>query len=324
MSEGKIVSIPQGKLPTPNSPVATVTERFAESGSVAKTLLDLFIGADGTGRYLNDLTSAITAAPITEIVSPSITIPDLSTAIDWSESSLTTDIYAPLLTRMINDLQAGATGLSEEVENAMFARAIAREQLANDTEYNNALNDISGRNFSMPGGALNAAIIELTDKRAARIVDITNDILIENGRLAQANSQSVIQQSVSLEGLIRQSKANIDTTKLDFAKTSPGLVLHAFVEKLRAQVAVAEVTLKSEVEAGKLTLEGYSVESLVREKVAESSTNIIAQAVASLYSSVNASASISYTGSESKSESFGHTESLGETHVWDDNEKSLP
>ena len=320
MSTGNIVEIPQGDLPTPSAPWQTVTNRFDETLTVANTLLDLLIGEDGESGYLGELQSAIEAAPITSITSPSVSVPDVASAINWSEETLPTNLYTPLLDRLIDDLEDGANGLSEEVWDAMVARALSKESSLNDTEYNNAIDDISGRNFSMPAGALADAIIELTDKRAARTVDITNDILIEDARLAQGNSQAVIQQSVSLEGLIRQSKYQIDTTKLDYAKTSPTLVLQAFVEKIKAQVAVAELTLKAEVEEGKLTLEGYTVESQIREKIAEALTTTIAHAVAAIYNSVNASASISYQGSESKSESFHHNESLSEYHGWNGEE----
>ena len=50
--------------------------------------------------------------------------------------------------------------------------------------------------------------------------------------------------------------------------------------------------------------------------------NIASQSVASALNAVNASASYGYSGSESVSESWGHSDSLGESHSYEHDPES--
>lgn len=89
------------------------------------------------------------------------------------------------------------------------------------------------------------------------------------------------------------------------------------IEALNAKVKYAEVAVRAAIAEAEQTVAGYSSEQSLKEKLANDMASIAAQSVASWASAVNASASLGYSGSESKSESWGHSDSLNESHSYE-------
>lgn len=81
------------------------------------------------------------------------------------------------------------------------------------------------------------------------------------------------------------------------------------IDSYKVKIENARLQLEAAVAEADASIRGYVSESSLKERVAESMANIAMQAMASAYGAVNASAGISYNGSESQSESVGHTES---------------
>lgn len=202
----------------------TFTETLAEypSESYAEPSLDDIPTVD---------TSELTPETAPDEVNPTIT---------WSESSLSTDVYTDLLARIQSDLTSGSTGLDASVEAAIQARAEARQDVINERAYNKVLNDVASRNFSMPSGALAAAVNEIAVDQLREESDLNRTILIEQGNLAQKNSQFIIQQAVALDGLIRDSRDKSDKNQLEYARAVADNLLRTYSEKIRAYVAKLE------------------------------------------------------------------------------------
>jgi hypothetical protein len=76
----------------------------------------------------------------------------------------------------------------------------------------------------------------------------------------------------------------------------------------------AEADTKAAIATAEVAVQGYGSEYQLREKVAESQANIAMQAMSSAYGAVNASAGLSYSGSESQNESWGHNESRSDSY----------
>jgi len=76
----------------------------------------------------------------------------------------------------------------------------------------------------------------------------------------------------------------------------------------------ADADLRAAIAAAEASIQGYSSEYSLREKVAESMANIAMQAMSSAYGAVNASAGLSYNGSESKGETWSHGESRSDSY----------
>jgi len=88
----------------------------------------------------------------------------------------------------------------------------------------------------------------------------------------------------------------------------------AAVEDNKAKIAKAEIEMKLIIAEIEATIQAYAAESGLKEKVSNDMAQIAAQAVASGLSGVSANLSMSYSGSESRSESWGKSEAISESH----------
>jgi hypothetical protein len=88
------------------------------------------------------------------------------------------------------------------------------------------------------------------------------------------------------------------------------------INLLKAKIQNAELEVRAAISTAEETVRGYTAEASIKERVASDLAQIAAQATASWASAVNASAQVGYSGSESRSESFGTSSSLSETHSY--------
>jgi len=323
---------------------------------------------------------------------------EVNPTIDWDEVPYNSDVYVDLLTRVLNDIKYGATGLDPDIEQEIWDRALNRQQTENDDKYREIEDYFAARNFTLPPGAMAGRLAEANSEIARNNTEINGKIAIEQANLAQNNSQFIIKQAIAIEILLREFNSKQSDRSLDKEKAIADLILKNYTEKVRAFLAIAEGnkiyiqvqveylngvvqynkglidTYRGLVEAyssnvnaiasknkslmdgfnGEIgafeaktransvnqtidlenyktklqkadlelrealsiidaQLKGYEVEMTTREAVASSMAGIASQAVASALSSVNASASLGYSGQESISESFGHNESQSES-----------
>ena len=155
-----------------------------------------------------------------------------SLTLNWSESVLPTDVYDAILTRMLSDLQSGATGLDPDVEQAIHDRAKARLLIDRIAEWDRINNTASEMQFAYPSGVLLSAYTDYGMSANRQDTDIENQIIVSQGDLAQKNSQFMMQQAVALEGLIRQTREGESNRNLDAAKA----LLNAIVEEYKARL----------------------------------------------------------------------------------------
>jgi hypothetical protein len=184
---------------------------------------------------------------------------DINPTYTWTPVAGDSAVYDAVLVRMLADLQAGATGLDPVVEQAIYDRARARQQTAKDTAYQKLNNDISGRGFTLPPGALLSALTDFSAEGFRQDTEINNGIIVSQGDLAQKNSQFMIQQSVALEGLIRQTAMEQDKINLEYLKSKATLLVQDYAERVRAYVAIWEgkkAKVQAQVEALKGVIEG--------------------------------------------------------------------
>jgi len=166
------------------------------------------------------------------------------TAIDatlmWSESAYSSDIYADLLARIVNDLQAGATGLDANVEQAIYDRARLRQQADRLAEYNRINNAAEELHFQMPSGVLLSGLVDYSIGAARQDADIENQIIVTQADLAQKNSQFIIQQAITLEQTLRQVWSDSNNRTLDHKKTAVELLIREYAERWKGFIAKIE------------------------------------------------------------------------------------
>ena len=80
------------------------------------------------------------------------------------------------------------------------------------------------------------------------------------------------------------------------------------VEEYKLKIQNADIQLRTAIAEIEAELQGYTTESSLRERVAESMANLALQAVASAYGSTNMGANLSHSTGVQRGEQWGHTE----------------
>lgn len=202
---------------------------------------------------------AIIPIPLVDIstLSPPESPADINPSINWTEIALSNDIYSQLLTRISTDIIDGATGLSAEVQDALFLAGTNRQRLENDKAYQRVQNDIASRGSSLPSGALLGAITEISTEILNQNSEINRTIVTTTADLAQKNSQFIIEQARLLETLLRDTRDKESNRSLDYEKTLATLTLQIYTEKVKMYIAIAEAN-KMYIEAQVANLQGVA------------------------------------------------------------------
>jgi len=254
---------------------------------------------------------------------------------------LTSDLVtlrSDIITRLLEFIEVGSTGLSAEAEQAIFDRARGRQEIDNARLYTEAEEYFAARGFEMPTGALSAKLQEINIEIARRTSDLNNDIMTEQAKLAQTNFQFALEKGativtnmieLSFKSVIDYNKGTIDAFlgQVEEYKQEINSVLAEVEAKSKVYLAEAEVykanaavdnaDIVAQVEIAKLSLGEAQVkaELAIKEvdieleaalklhqlQVAayESGSKVTAQIVASALSAVNASANYGFSGSAS-------------------------
>ena len=152
---------------------------------------------------------------------------------------------------------AGGTALNPEVEDAIYARAQAKNDLEAKRVQDAAFADTAARGFTLPGGALVAALARARQDAANNNAKAANEIAIAQAEMEQKNLQFAVTTSTGLRTAMvsatlsyMQNLGQLNGQALDFAKS----VLSSIVE-----------TYNTAVKAYSVQLEGYRTEATVFE-----------------------------------------------------------
>ena len=128
-------------------------------------------------------------------------VPDSFT---WGDTEYSSELWPTLFSKVLENIQNGGTGLSVEVENAIFDAHRNRVFSENEKARNDAENYFAERGFSVPSGILLSKIVEV-DRASARDLDNASaEIMRMQAELAQKNTHFFIEKGVELEGLLRK------------------------------------------------------------------------------------------------------------------------
>jgi len=216
---------------------------------------------------------ALTALPSVDLsaLTPAEMPETITVAISWLETAHDTTLFDELMTRLIADLQTGATGLSAAVEQEIWDRALARQTIDNDRRYEEVDNLYSGQRWDLPSGAYVAALKEVSDDIARINLDLNGKIMIEQAELAQKNSQFIIGAAKDLETVLRDFTSKKNDRSLDYAKAVAANAIAIYAEAVKAYLAAAEANkmyvevqvenLKAVVEYNKGLVASFSAEA---------------------------------------------------------------
>ena len=246
-----------------------------------------------------DLTVSLPAAPqlLSINVSPfdGVTIP----ALDVTIPELTVDApsireYVPgaqytsgLLTTLKSKLQDildnGGTGLSPDVENAIWDRGREREARAMRDSLAQLDRDAEQMGFALPPGVYIDGRLRIQTEAEANNRGTSREIMIKQAELEQSNVNHALDAAIQLESQLINYSNQVEQRFFDSCKyaTEAGVSIYnarvqayaAYVDAFKARIAVYEATIRGElakVEAYKAQMDAEQAKATVNRTLLES------------------------------------------------------
>lgn len=145
-----------------------------------------------------------------------ITVP--SAFINWNEPKYQSEFLDEINTHIKNGMREGGTGLPKDIEEAMFNRARSRESKETQRAVQEALQDWSSRNYSMPPGMLAKQVSVIREDGRLKASELNRDILIEATKMEIDNIRFLIQQGMALEQITSSLHNNMVNRLLEVAR----------------------------------------------------------------------------------------------------------
>ncbi len=224
---------------------------------------------------------------------PSVTIPtfemdlpnvdwDLPQNFNYADPAYTSDIWASLLHKVLTNIENGGTGLEPAVEQDLYNRAIARQEIENERMYTEAENYFAARGFNLPPGALSGRLAEISREISRNNTDLSEKITISQAELAQKNTQFFVDKGIQLEGILRDFfdkqaqrafQASVENARIGIEIVNAAInTYNSKIEKYKAYAA----TFEARVRAALLVLEGYRTQVETCGIKAEVQKNLLA------------------------------------------------
>ena len=197
------------------------------------------------------------------LVFPQDTMTDSDvSAFEYSESEYVSDLQDAVKAKLLYDVVNGGTGLAPDVETAIFERQEERDQIELEEAVQRVRDEWSQNLFSLPNGALEAAIKDVYDKFELIKLDRSRDIAIKQAELAQTNTHFALSSSIAYEGQLLQHADNVANRALDAAKSVVNLGIALFnVQLQRYQTALEAYRTGVQVFVEELRAEGLKVQN---------------------------------------------------------------
>lgn len=162
-----------------------------------------------------------------------------TTGLVWSEdyydSALLQDVTSRLTAMML-----GGTGLPAHIEQAIWDRGRAREDVLARKATQETYEEFSARGFSLPPGALAGRVAEVWQKNREASSAISRDVMVKQAELEVENLKFSVSTGIQLEGQLMTYAGQYAARALDAAKTSVDVAINIF----NAQVALYNARLQ--------------------------------------------------------------------------------
>lgn len=201
---------------------------------------------------------------------PSVTIPvydivDPATDFSYQDSGYSSTLNTVLKALMATYINDGGTGLGEDVEDALWARARARTELENERMYDEVDTYYAVRGHETPPGAHAGQILRVNAEVNRNNEQMNYEIMIEQARLAHEHTKFNITSALALEGQEKELYNNIQNRLLEAAKTLVDIVLTTYKTKVDGYI--------SKLQAAQMELD---VNKTQAEVIMESNKNLVA------------------------------------------------
>jgi hypothetical protein len=203
--------------------------------------------------------------PVDDIQAP-------SDIFEYHENPYTSELASELKDKLINDIKNGGTGLSPEIEQAIWDREVERDNKTLQETIEKTIDTWTARGFDLPDGVITAEIDKVfRDYEHSRLTR-SRDIAIKQAELAQKNTQFTVEESIKYETELMNYSSKMADRALQAAKyiADFGIALfnakvqeynvkleaykteaQVFESKIRAELTKTEI-FKSQIEAAKI------------------------------------------------------------------------
>ena len=168
----------------------------------------------------------------------SLTTP--TTGFVWSEEYYDSDLLNSATSRLTTML-AGGTGLPPSIEQAIWDRSRAREDVIAKKATQEAYEEFSARGFSLPPGALAGRVSEVWQKNREATSTVSRDIAVKQAELEIDNLKFAVSTGIQLEGQMMTYAGQFAARALDAAKATVQIALDIF----NAQIALYNARLQA-------------------------------------------------------------------------------
>jgi hypothetical protein len=189
-----------------------------------------------------------------EIIEENLCLP---TGFNWESSPYNSEIWETFLQKVLKGLNEGGTGLAPEVEQAIYNRAIYRQQIENDRAVRNAENYFAAKGFTLPPGAVASRVQEISIEILRANTDLNEKIAIGQAELAQKNEHFYVEMARQAEVILREFFNTQENRMLEAAKTTVLMsieVFKAYISKQSLQIEIYRSHLLVYTESIKATL----------------------------------------------------------------------
>ena len=155
---------------------------------------------------------------------------------DYYDSALLGDVTSRLTTMLL-----GGTGLPAAIEQAIWDRGRAREDVIAKKATQEAYEEFAGRGFSLPPGALAGRVAEVAQKNREATSAFSRDVAIKQAELEVENLKFSVSTGIQLEGQLMAYAGQYAQRALEAAKTTVEVAINIF----NAQVALFNSRLQA-------------------------------------------------------------------------------
>lgn len=193
----------------------------------------------------------------------------------YNEPIYQSDMWTELMAKILDDIRNGGTGLAIDVEESIWTRARMRLEDERAAKLRQVEQKFGPSGFNLPQGAFVGALLDIDKEWIRNLRTAGIDISVEQAKLAQTNSQFIVEQGIKCEEILRKFFNDQNNRILDANKQialvgievfKSAVELHnARVEQYKAEAAVFESRVraaqqeielfKSKVEASKVSAE---------------------------------------------------------------------
>lgn len=197
-----------------------------------------------------------------------------TTGLIWSENRYDS-VLLQNTTNRLTTMLLGGTGLPPAIEQAIWDRSRAREDVIAKKATQETYEEFSARGFSLPPGALAGRVAEVWQKNREATSTLSRDVAVKQAEMEIDNMKFAVSTGIQLEGQMMTYSGQYAQRALEAAKTTVQVAIDIF----NAQVALYNARLQAYqteaqvyrelIQAETLQLEQYRTEIEAQKLIGE-------------------------------------------------------